>query len=65
MNVKDLKDGYLGRYIKVTDTFYTYIGILVRWGHADNADNPDYAFVSVSDYWVRGFFDFDVIEFVE
>ena len=30
MNVKDLKDEYLGRYIKVTDTFYTYIGILVR-----------------------------------
>ena len=62
MNVKDLKDEYLGRYIKVTDTFYTYICILVREGHADN---PDYAFVSVSDYWVRGFFDFDVIEFVE
>lgn len=62
MNVKDLKDEYLGRYIKVTDTFYTYIGILVRGGHADN---PDYAFVSVNDYWVRGFFDSDVIEFVE
>ena len=62
MNVKDLKDEYLGRYIKVTDSFYTYIGILVREG---NADNPDYAFVSVNDYWVRGFFDFDVIEFVE
>ena len=62
MNVKDLKDEYLGRYIKITDTFYTYIGILVRRGRAGN---PDYAFVSVSDYWVRGFFDSDVIEFVE
>ena len=62
MYVKDLKDEYLGRYIKVTDTFYTYIGILVRVGHADN---PNYAFVSVSDYWVRHFFDNDVIEFVE
>ena len=62
MKVKDLKDEYLGRYIKVTDTFYTYTGILVREG---NAGNPDYAFVSVNDYWVRGFFDSDVIEFVE
>ena len=62
MNVKDLKDEYLGRYIKVTDTFYTSIGILVRGGHADNSD---YAFVSVSDYWVCPFFDSDVIEFVE
>lgn len=59
MNVKDLKDEYVGRYIKVTDPLYTYIGILVRRG------NPDYAFVSVNDYWVRGFFDSDVIEFVE
>ena len=56
MNVKDLKDEYLGRYIKVTDSFYTYIGILVRAG---NAGNSDYAFVSVNDYWVRGFFDLD------
>lgn len=62
MNVKDLKDEYLGRYIKVTDSLYTCIGILVRDG---NADNPGYAFVSVSDYWVRRFFDSDVIEFVE
>ena len=62
MNVKDLKDEYLGRYIKVTDTFYTYIGILVKEG---NAGNPGYAFVSVSDYWVRRFFNNDVIEFVE
>ena len=62
MNVKDLKDGYLGRYIKVTDTFYTYSGILVRRGHAAT---PDYAFVSVSDYWLRSFFNNDVIEFVE
>ena len=62
MNVKDLKDEYLGRCIKVTDPLYTYIGILVK---EDNADNPDYAFVSVNDYWVRGFFDFDVIEFVK
>ena len=30
MNVKDLKDEYLGRYIKVTDPFYNYTGILVR-----------------------------------
>ncbi len=59
MNVKDLKDEYVGRYIKVTDPLYTYIGILVR------RCNPDYAFVSVNDYWVRGFFDSDVIEFVE
>ena len=62
MNVKDLKDEYLGRYIKVTDSFYTYIGILVKEG---NAGNLNYAFVSVLDYWVRGFFDSDVIEFVE
>ena len=62
MNVKDLKDEYLGRYIKVTDTFFTYTGILVREG---NADNSKYVFVSVSDYWVRSFFDSDVIEFVE
>ena len=62
MNVKDLKDEYLGRYIKVTDAFYTYIGILVREG---NAGNPEYKFISVSDYWVLGFFDSDVIEFVE
>ena len=62
MNVKDLKDEYLGRYIKLTDSLYTYIGILVM---AVNAGNSDYAFVSVSDYWVRGFFDSDVIEFVE
>ena len=62
MNVKDLKDEYLGRYIKVTDTFYTYNGILVR---DVNAGNPGYAFVSVSDYWVRHFFNNDVIEFVE
>ena len=47
MNVEDLKDEYVGRYIKVTDSFYTYIGILVRDG---NADNPGYAFVSVNDY---------------
>ena len=62
MNVKDLKDEYLGRHIKVTDSFYTYIGILVRAG---NAGNSDYAFVSVNDYWVRHFFNNDVIEFVE
>ena len=62
MNVKDLKDEYLGRYIKVTDSFYNYTGILVREG---NAGNSKYVFVSVSDYWVRCFFDFDVIEFVE
>ena len=62
MNVKDLKDEYLGRYVKVTDISHTYIGILVRGGHADN---PDYEFVSVNDYWVRHFFNNDVIEFVE
>ena len=62
MNVKDLKDEYLGRYIKVKDSYYTYTGILVKEG---NAGNPYYAFVSVNDYWVRGFFDSDVIEFVE
>ena len=62
MNVKDLKDEYLGRYIKVNDSFYTYTGILVR---ECNAGNSKYVFVSVSDYWVRGFFDSDVIEFVE
>ena len=62
MNVKDLKDEYVGRYIKVTDPLYTYIGILFRDG---NAGNSDYAFVSVSDYWVHRFFDSDVIEFVE
>ena len=62
MNVKDLKDEYLGRYIKVNDSFYTYIGILVR---ECNAGNSKYVFVSVSDYWVHRFFDSDVIEFVE
>ena len=62
MNVKDLKDEYLGRYITVTDTRHSYVAILVRVGHADN---PDYAFVSVNNYWVRQFFDNDVIEFVE
>ena len=62
MNVKDLKDEYLGRYIKVADISHTYIGILVRDG---NAGNPGYAFVSVSDYWVCRFFNNDVIEFVE
>ena len=62
MNVKDLEDEYLGRYIKVNDSFYTYIGILVK---RCNAGNSDYAFVSVSDYWVHRFFDSDVIEFVE
>ena len=62
MNVKDLKDEYLGRYIKVTDTFYNYIGILSKHNYEGE---HTYVFVSVSDYWVRGFFDFDVIEFVE
>lgn len=62
MNVKDLKDEYLSRYIKVTDTFHTYTGILVKEG---NADNPEYKFITVNDYWVRSFFDSDVIEFVE
>ena len=62
MNVKDLKDEYLGRYIKVTDTFYTYIGIL---SGQDYEGKYTYVFVSVSDYWVRCFFDSDVIEFVE
>lgn len=62
MNVKDLKDEYLGRYIKVTDSFYTYIGILVK---RSKLGRVNYEFVSVSDYWVRSFFDSDVIEFVE
>ena len=62
MNVKDLKDEYLGRYITVTDTRYSYVAILVRDG---NEDNPDYVFVSVDDYRVRNFLDSDVIEFVE
>ena len=59
MNVKDLKDEYLGRHITVSYFSHTYPGILVR------DVNPGYAFVSVSDYWVRRFFNNDVIEFVE
>lgn len=62
MNVKDLKDEYLGRYIKVNDPFYTYTSILVK---RVNLGEPQYEFVSVSDYWVRHFFNNDVIEFVE
>lgn len=62
MNVKDLKDEYLGRYIIVKDTYYKYLGILVK--HAVSG-KKSYRFVSLSDYWVRSFCDFDVIEFVE
>ena len=62
MNVKDLKDEYLGRYITVTDMAYSYVAILVK---RSDLGRVRYEFVSVSDYWVRGFFDSDVIEFVE
>lgn len=62
MNVKDLKDEYLGRYITVTDMQYSYVAILVKRGYEGNVK---YAFISVSDYWVRSFFDSDVIEFVD
>lgn len=63
MNVKDLKDEYLGRYIKVTDSYYAYTGILVKKDY--EGKQHTYGFVSASDYWVRNFFDSDVIEFVE
>ena len=63
MNVKDLKDEYLGRCITVNDPYYAYTGILVKRDY--EGKQHTYGFVSVSDYWVRCFFDFDVIEFVE
>lgn len=60
LNIADLKPGMV---VSVRDTLWSYPRCLVV---TSRSPNPKLRFVSLDgDYWVRPFFDDDVVEVVE